>query len=81
VTERMEWLLNEILKLPPTEVAELLARVETALGVAEPALDAELMNEVRRRVDRPLAGDRSGSTAREVEARIRAKVTERRAGR
>lgn len=75
MTERTRQLLDEILKLSLTERVELFEELEAQLAGS---LDPQFMDEVHRRVDRVLAGDRSGSTVSEVRARIEARIAERR---
>jgi putative addiction module component (TIGR02574 family) len=73
MTERTEQLLNEILSLPPVEMAELLEQLQSQLGEAELPFDAQWIAELHRRAEEHIASGKRGSTIDEIEARLRSR--------
>lgn len=69
MTERVQQLVAEALKLPVAERAALIAEVAASMSEEEGAFDPEWLAEIERRA-LEARRERSGASLEEVEARI-----------
>jgi len=76
MTSKTKALLDEVLRLPPSERAELVAEILASLEVEDSPtqLSCAWRAEVDRRVQRVLAGEATGAPWEEVRARIEARL-------